>query len=91
MSASVRRLVRRDVALGDEREWMGNTVRPVRHEVVTQNWVDGRVVSESSEVVETGKLALVMPATFAEGDIGAFARQIEIAAADQQSLWHEGL
>lgn len=31
------------------------------------------------------------PATFAEGDIAAFARQIEIAAGDQQALWHEGI
>jgi hypothetical protein len=57
----MRRFFRREAGLGDEREWMGNTVRPILFEQVDQEWRDGEVVSERCETKDSGKLALVVP------------------------------
>lgn len=51
----------RPADLGPEQEWMGNTVRPIMVERVTQQWRDGEIVAETSEIVPTGKVALVVP------------------------------
>ena len=45
--------------LGDERDWMGNTVRPIMQEHVSQVLHAGTMV-ETREVRETGRFALVM-------------------------------
>lgn len=50
----------RDAGLGDEREWMGNVVRPIMVDRVSQYWRDGVLVHETSDVVESGKVALVV-------------------------------
>lgn len=54
------RYLTRDAGLGDEREWMGNTVRPILAESVCQIWHAGVLVEETSAIVNTGKVALVV-------------------------------
>jgi hypothetical protein len=49
-----------DAGLGDEREWLGNTVRPILVERVAQTWHDGSLIDETREIRESGKVALVM-------------------------------
>lgn len=48
-----------EAGLGDERQWMGNTVRPVLVECVVRELRNGQLV-ETRTVKETGKMALVM-------------------------------